>query len=374
MDVAQRDRRYLAREDAAEGVQFSRSQGCFLFDQHGKKYIDFTAGWCVGNLGWSNKEIRAAIRDFDGPTYVHPDYLYRGWTELAEGLAAIAPGKLTKCYRATGGSEAVEIALQVAMAATGGSGLVSLAGCYHGNTIGGRSLAGERETYPNLLAHCRHVEPPLDDRAANRVERLLKGEKVAAFIMEPVVCNLGVLIPSKEFMTRVRDACRKHGTLFIMDEVATGFGRTGKLFASEHFKLDPGRAVPGQSDHRRFRADGGDAGYKSGRRRGRGRLLLNLRLAPALRRGGAGKPEVLEQEPCGAARERGDAERLLPGAAERDEVRGAGVGAHHGPGDRHRVRRAEPLCIAARRALPRGGAAGEYGGRKSADDVPRPDD
>ena len=125
MDVAQRDRRYLAREDAPEGVQFSRSQGCFLFDQHGKKYIDFTAGWCVGNLGWSNKEIRAAIRDFDGPTYVHPDYLYRGWTELAEGLAAIAPGKLTKCYRATGGSEAVEIALQVAMAATGRPGFVS---------------------------------------------------------------------------------------------------------------------------------------------------------------------------------------------------------------------------------------------------------
>jgi 4-aminobutyrate aminotransferase-like enzyme len=239
MDVAQRDRRYLAREDAAESVQFSRSQGCFLFDQHGKKYIDFTAGWCVGNLGWSNKEIRAAVRDFDGPTYVHPDYLYRRWTELAEGLTAIAPGKLTKCYRATGGSEAVEIAMQVAMAATGRSGFVSLAGCYHGNTIGGRSLAGDSETYPNLLAHCRQVEPPLDDRAAVRVERLLKGEKVAAFIMEPVVCNLGVLIPSQEFMTRVRDACRKHGTLSVMDEVATGFGRTGKLFASEHFKLDP---------------------------------------------------------------------------------------------------------------------------------------
>src|SRR3954469_17851836 len=239
MDVAQRDRRYVAREEPAEGVQFARSEGCFLFDQHGKKYVDFTAGWCVGNLGWGNEEVRAAVRDFDGPTYVHPDYLYRGWAELAEALAEIAPVKLTKCYRATGGSEAVEIALQVAMAGTGRQGFVSLDGCYHGNTIGGRSLAGDRETYPNLLAHCRHVEPPLDERAADRVERLLKGKKVAAFIMEPVVCNLGVLIPSKAFMTRVRDACRKHGTLFVMDEVATGFGRTGKLFASEHFKLDP---------------------------------------------------------------------------------------------------------------------------------------
>ena len=239
MDVLQRDRRYLAREQAAEVVQFARSESCFLFDQRGKKYVDFTAGWCVGNLGWGNEEIRAAVRDFDGPTYIHPDYLYRGWVELAEGLAEIAPGKLTKCYRATGGSEAVEIALQVAMAATERAGFVSLAGCYHGNTIGGRSIAGERETYPNLLPHCRQVKPPLEDRAADRVERLLKSGKIAAFIMEPVVCNLGVLIPSNEFMTRVRDACRKHGTLFVMDEVATGFGRTGKLFASEHFKLEP---------------------------------------------------------------------------------------------------------------------------------------
>ena len=239
MDVAQRDRRYLARDEGAEGVQVARSQGSFVFDHHGKKYVDFTGGWCVGNLGWGNEEILAAVRDFSGPTYVHPDYVYRGWSELAEGLAEIAPGKLTKCYRATGGSEAVEIALQVAMAATGREGFISLAGCYHGNTIGARSLAGDRGTYPNLLRHCQHVDPPLDDRAADRVERMLKGEKVAAFIMEPVVCNLGVLIPSAEFMSRVREACRKHGTLFVMDEVATGFGRTGKLFASEHFDLDP---------------------------------------------------------------------------------------------------------------------------------------
>ncbi|HYR10707.1 MAG TPA: aspartate aminotransferase family protein [Longimicrobium sp.] len=239
MDVAQRDRRYLARAEAAEGVQVARSEGSFIFDHHGKRYVDFTAGWCVGNLGWGNEEILAAVRDFNGPAYVHPDYAFRGWSELAEALAEITPGKLTKCYRATGGSEAVEIALQVAMAATGRKGFISLAGCYHGNTIGTRSLAGDRGTYPNLLPHCQHVEPPLDDRAADRVERLLKGEKVAAFIMEPVVCNLGVLIPSAEFMARVREACRKHGTLFVMDEVATGFGRTGKLFASEHFDLDP---------------------------------------------------------------------------------------------------------------------------------------
>jgi 4-aminobutyrate aminotransferase-like enzyme len=239
MDVAERDRRYLAREEPPDGVQVARSDGCFVFDHHGKKHIDFTAGWCVGNLGWGSDEVRSAIRDFDGPAYVHPDHLYRPWAELAEALAGIVPVRRAKCYRATGGSEAVEIALQVAMAATGREGFVALEDCYHGNTLGPRSLAGDRDKYPNLLAHCHHVGPPLDDRAAARVERVLKGGKAAAFVMEPVVCNLGVLIPSKEFMTRVRAACRETGTLFVADEVATGFGRTGKLFASEHFDLDP---------------------------------------------------------------------------------------------------------------------------------------
>src|SRR4051794_29929820 len=171
MDVAQRDRRYVAREEAAKGVQFVRSEGGFVFDQHGKKYVDFTAGWCVGNLGWGNKEIRAAIRDFDGPTYVHPDYFYRGWAELAEGLADIAPGKLAKCYRATGGSEAVEIAMGVGRAATRPRGFSPRAGCSQANPRGGRTLAGVRETYPTLPPPGGPVEPPLDERAADRVER-----------------------------------------------------------------------------------------------------------------------------------------------------------------------------------------------------------
>ena len=115
MDVSERDRRYVARAEPPDGVQVARSEGSFVFDHHGKKYIDFTSGWCVGNLGWANDEIREAIRAFDGPAYVHPEHLYRPWAELAEALAEITPGELTKSYRATGGSEAVEIALQVAM-------------------------------------------------------------------------------------------------------------------------------------------------------------------------------------------------------------------------------------------------------------------
>lgn len=239
MDVRTRDRKFMIR-GSDEGVHVARSEGSFLYDHHGKRYIDFTMGWCVGNLGWNNEEILAAIRNFDGPIYVQPGHMCRLWSELAEWLADMTPRGLTKCYRATGGSEAVEIALQVAMAATGRPGFLSLADAYHGNTLGTHSI-GERDTemYPNLLAHCHKLKPPLDDRAADQVARLLGQGTIAAFIMEPVVCNLGVLIPTTEFMTRVREICRDYGTLFVMDEVATGFGRTGKLFGCEHFGLDP---------------------------------------------------------------------------------------------------------------------------------------
>lgn len=250
MNLKQRDRKFLGRESEPEDIQVARTTGSYLFDTRGRRYIDFLSGWCVGNFGWSNREIRPKARR--RPDYVYPEYLYRPWVELAELLAEISPGKLQKCFRATGGSEAVEIALQIAMAATGRRKFVSLEGSYHGNTIATVSIASteEQEPYPNLLSNCLKISPPLDARAAERLERLLKNRDVAAFIMEPISCNLAVLIPEQEFMGRAQKLCRRYGTLFIADEVACGFGRTGRVFASEHFGLDPdilcmGKAITG---------------------------------------------------------------------------------------------------------------------------------
>jgi adenosylmethionine-8-amino-7-oxononanoate aminotransferase len=161
--------------------------------------------------------------------------------ELARLLADITPGDLSQCVRATGGTEAVEIALQVAMVHTGRRGFVSIEGSYHGNSLGTMSVASSdnREQFPNLLPHCRKVKPPLDAKAAERVDRLLRKRDVAAFIMEPVICNLGVQVPDAGFMSELQRLCKRYGTLLIADEVACGFGRTGKLFASEHFDLRP---------------------------------------------------------------------------------------------------------------------------------------
>ena len=191
--------------------------------------------------GWGNTEIRAAARKFDGPDYVHPDYLYRPWVQLAEMLARITPGKLAVSYRTTGGTESVEGALQIAMAYTGRGKFVSIEGSYHGNSIASMSIGASdnRETFKNLLPNCHKIEPPLDHRALGKVETLLKKRDVAAFIMEPIICNLGAVVPEEEFVRGVRSLCTRYGTLFIADEVATGFGRTGELFACDHFDLEP---------------------------------------------------------------------------------------------------------------------------------------
>ncbi|HEV8199757.1 MAG TPA: aminotransferase class III-fold pyridoxal phosphate-dependent enzyme [Candidatus Polarisedimenticolia bacterium] len=118
MNFRQLDKRYFGREGEPEDVIVGDSADSSLTDARGRKYIDFMMGWCVGNLGWGNTEIRAAARKFDGPEYVHPNYLYRPWAQIAEMLARMTPGKLAVSYRTTGGIESIDGALQIAMVYT----------------------------------------------------------------------------------------------------------------------------------------------------------------------------------------------------------------------------------------------------------------
>jgi len=234
------EQRWLAHEDSP-ALRLVRSRGSEVIDARGKRYVDFLMGWCVGNFGWGNAVMEKPAAQYRGPDYVYPGFAYREWAELARMLLAIAPRGLAKCFRATGGSEAVDLALQAAMVHTGRRGFLSIEDSYHGNTLAGLSVGASenREKRSNLLSHCRKVNPPLGERALARIERELRGREVAAFIMEPISMNLGVLIPEDGFMPELQRLCRKHGTLLIADEVATGFGRTGKLFACEHFGIEP---------------------------------------------------------------------------------------------------------------------------------------
>ncbi len=239
--VRRTDAAYVARGGQERVLQVAHSEGSYLWDVRGRRYVDFEMGWCVGNLGWNHPAILERMRAYRGPSYVHATWVHPPRAELAKRLAEVAPGALTKTFRATGGSEAVDIALQLAMAYTGRRAFVAIDGAYHGNVVGAVSVGDKssREPYPNLLQRCHRLKPPLDDKALGRLERLLQKREVAALIMEPIVMNLAVLLPEEGFIREAARLCRRFGTLFIADEVACGFGRTGRLFASEHFGLEP---------------------------------------------------------------------------------------------------------------------------------------
>ena len=233
--------KHLFRSEKPYHIEPKSAEGSIITDVNGKTYIDFMSGWCVGNLGWNSPHLRDVYREFKGPEYIYPNFIYPPWDELSALLTSITPDNLSQCFRATGGSEAVELALQIAMAYTGRKKFLSLEDSYHGNTLGALSVGASenRDNLPNLLGNCRKIKFPPDKKSTGRIEMLLKKKDVAAFIMEPVLCNLGVHVPDPGFIKTLRDLCTRYGTCLIIDEVATGFGRTGKMFASEHFDLEP---------------------------------------------------------------------------------------------------------------------------------------
>ena len=263
-------KRFLVQNGGNADIEVARARGNYVYDTRGRKYIDFIMGWCVGNFGWARPALRSRVQAFRGPDYIYPGYAYRAWRELARLLVGLAPEGLTRCCRATGGSEAVELALQAAMLHTGRRKFVAVEDAYHGNTLGALSV-GDGADAVRVLSVAR-LKPPLDADALDRLETRLKHRDVAAVIMEPIAMNLGVLIPEREFMEGLVPLCHRYGTLLILDEVATGFGRTGKLFACEYYDVQPDMMTIAKA------ATGGAAGI--------GGLLVREDLAETLEQDG----------------------------------------------------------------------------------------
>ncbi|HEY9227940.1 MAG TPA: aspartate aminotransferase family protein [Gemmatimonadaceae bacterium] len=263
-------KRFLVQNGGNADIEVTRARGNYIYDARDRKYIDFMMGWCVGNFGWARPALRRRVGAFDGPDYVYPEYTYKPWRELAQLLLGLAPEGLSRCCRATGGSEAVELALQAAMLHTGRMKFVAIEDAYHGNTLGALSV-GDGDDAVRVLSVAR-LKPPLDADALDRLETRLKRRDVAALIMEPIAMNLGVLIPETDFMEGLVPLCHRYGTLLILDEVATGFGRTGKLFASEYYDVRPDMMTIAKA------ATGGAAGI--------GGLLLREELAETLEEDG----------------------------------------------------------------------------------------
>jgi ornithine--oxo-acid transaminase len=218
---------------------WARAEGQYLYDEDGTRFLDLLGGFGMFNVGRNNPRVRAALveaLELETPGSVQLGVsLLPGL--LAEELLKRTPDRLARVLFTNSGTEAVEAALKLGRAATGRARVVSVVHGFHGLTLGSLSANGGPhfvERFGPLLPGFSHV--PFGDLDA--LEQELRGEDVALFLVEAVQGH-GVYLPPDGYLAAAQQLCRSYGTLFAVDEVQTGLGRTGKLFAFEHWGLEP---------------------------------------------------------------------------------------------------------------------------------------
>lgn len=221
------------------GIEVEQARGCTITDRSGKEYLDFISGIGVANIGHAHPAVVKAVSE-QTARYLHVmvygEFILEPQLRLAKRLAEIAPKPLSVTYFTNSGTEAVEGALKTAKKCTGRSRLVAFTGGFHGDSHGSLSVTG-REVYrrPFLPLLPRVTFLPFNQKKAlKKIDR-----RVAAVIIEPIQGEGGVNIPSDDFLPALRKRCDETGALLIFDEVMTGLGRTGKLFACQHWDVVP---------------------------------------------------------------------------------------------------------------------------------------
>lgn len=240
-----------------------RGSGCVIVDVDGNRYLDFTAGIAVTNAGHCHPAVVEAVQD-QAAKLIHmsgTDFYYRPQIELAERLARTAPGPTPKkVFFCNSGAEAVEAALKLARWHTERSRVVAFFGAFHGRTYGAMSLSGSklvhRRGFSPLVPDVHHVAFPkecpgtcdnrrkgqcslITDLEATIFKRIAPPEEVAAIFVEPIQGEGGYHPLPAGCMPALRELCDKHGILLVVDEIQSGMGRTGKLWAVEHHGVEP---------------------------------------------------------------------------------------------------------------------------------------
>lgn len=225
-------------------VQYERCSGCELFIKDGPRVLDFLSGYCVHNAGHNHPYIVQALKDEldkSGPAMLQ-SHVPELAGELARRLCELAGGGLQKVYFGSSGSEGVEAAIKFARATAGRPGIVYAKSSFHGLTAGALSLMDTgfwREGFGPLLAHTEGI--PFGDIPA--LEKALASKRHAAFIVEPLQAEGGIILPPQGYLQRAQQLCRKSGTLFVLDEVQTGMFRTGTFLAAHQFGVQPDMVV-----------------------------------------------------------------------------------------------------------------------------------
>lgn len=238
-----------------------RAQGSYIYDMNGDAYLDFATGIAVNNVGHCHPKVVEAVQA-QVAKLMHTSVVTHNkpYIDLATRLAKIAPGRLDSVFLANSGAEAVEGAVKMARYVTGRPAIINFRGSFHGRTIFTTALTTSkltyREKYEPLPGSIHTVPFPYVYRSHHRgnpeacvndvmhqlemlFAQIVHPEQVAAFIVEPVQGEGGYVPAPAGFLKKLRELADKHGIMLIIDEVQTGFGRTGKLFAIEHYGVEP---------------------------------------------------------------------------------------------------------------------------------------
>jgi taurine--2-oxoglutarate transaminase len=235
-----------------------RAEGCRFFDTQGRSYLDFASQLVATNLGHSNTAVAEAMAaQARRLPYLHPSFSTPLRAELQQELSGVLPHGLSRFFFSTSGTEAVEAALKIARVTTGKPGILARSRSYHGATAGAISVSGEFRRLPveglgtvpgtEWAPECYCYRCPLGLRYPNcqvacveEIDRILaRQQDIAAVIVEPIVGSNGVILPVPEYLPRLREITRRRGVLLIADEVMTGWGRTGRWFAVDHYGVVP---------------------------------------------------------------------------------------------------------------------------------------
>jgi len=241
-------------------IDADKAKGVYVYDKDGKRYLDFSSQLMNVNIGHGNQRITKAVcKQMEELSYVFPGMATNVRGELGKKIAEITPKNLTKSFFTLGGAEAIENAIKIARMYTGRHKIITHYRSYHGATYGAISAGGDPRKFPidsQGVPNMIHVENPYFYRcpwgtssieecgkmALAHLERVIKFENpdsIAAIIMEGESGSSGCIKYPPFYLKNIRDICDKYGILLIDDEVMSGFGRTGKMFAIEHHKISP---------------------------------------------------------------------------------------------------------------------------------------
>ena len=237
-EIIEAENRLMANVFAKKPVVLTRGKGAVVWDVNGKEYVDCTGSYGVALFGHSHPKIVEAIgKQAEKLISCHAGYYNDKRTEFLQKLTSITPKGLNKAFLSNSGAESVECAIKLARKYSGKPEIIAMMGAFHGKTMGALSATWDkkyREPFQPLVPEIKHVPPDNLEKAREAVS-----EKTAAVLVEPIRGEGGIRVPPDGFLKGLRELCDEKNILLIFDEVQTGFGRTGKLFACEHWGVTP---------------------------------------------------------------------------------------------------------------------------------------